>query len=510
MAINPTPQVKIIESLDTSIANPNSIAYTVTGQVEPITSAIGRVYKVSTGELIFTYYNNAQPITTAEGYLFPMVKIDALTPLDVVVWAQGKTIADWTNNTQYYIEIAVVGRSGDTSAYSVGEPFWAVKSPTGSIETIGVSGVLTETQFTTTATINLQQTTVANIAERYRFILVDITSNTIAQDTGWIYGSGSGSEQFYDFTYTFYDLNDTHQYSIQFVAYTQLGSPIEANSNVFVVSTGLVITGVIEAENRCEEGCVALSVTITGKGSTLSKTPNYVLIERAITTESPLNWVAIYEEALPAPFEPTTENPIMVTCNDYYVASGAKVKYRAIPVERQGEIETQGLGITIVDDIISQFNKVFIVDSVNRYGFIVGVAYESLSLNQQTGVHQPLGSTYPIVVRNANTKYRDGGFSITIMPTDFETNADILSRSSRYDMVAFRRDIGDFLTNGAPKIMKDWNGNIWLIEIVDNVSGSFDNNVGMGVATISGSWIELGDVYDTSTLIATGLINVGG
>lgn len=510
MAINPTPQVKIIESLSTTSNNPNNILYTINGQVEPISGAVGRVYKVSTGELIFTYYNNDQPTFTSKGYLFPMVQITSLTPTTIVDWAQGKTISDWTNNTQYYIEISVIGRSGDASAYSVGELFWCVQPPTASIGTIGEGGIIDSTQCSLTTTVDLQQVVVPNEVVKYRMTLTDITNNEVAQDTDWIYGKGSGSGASYSFDYTFYDLKDSHEYSVQFIAYTQLDSPIEASSNIFVVATGLVIDGAIEVMNNCDEGCLSVEVAIVGTGSSLSAIPNYIIIQRAVVTNGDLNWVSVYEEALPASFSPTPTNPVIITYDDYYVEWGANVRYRAVPIYRQGNLDTQGVGIVAARDIVSQFNKFFIVDSTNQYGFTVGVSYDSLTLNQQIAVHQPLGAVYPIVVRNSNTKYRNGGFSVTITPSDFEETSRMVSRASRYDMVGIRKAVGDFLTNGAPKIIKDWNGNIWLVEITDNINATFDNSIGMGVASISGVWTELGDVYNTDTLKQTGLISVGG
>lgn len=510
MAINPTPQVKIVESIDTAKANPNSITYNIARQVEPISGAVGRVYDATTGDLLFTYYNDNTPTFTSDGYLFPMEQITSSTPASIVDWAQGKSVSDWTNNAQYYIEIAVVGRSGSSSNYSSGELFWCVQSPTGNISTIGTSGVVSTTQVVVTTSINLQQSTVPNLVERYRVVLNDITTNQVAQDTEWIYGSGIGSGTSYTITHTFYDLDDAHQYSVQFVAYTQQKSPIEANSNTFVVDTGLSIDGLVVGENNCEGGYINVTATITNAGSSLSANPNYIRLERAIVDGDELSWVGIYEEAMPSDFNPTTSDPTIVTYKDYYAEANATVRYRATPIYRQAQLDIQGVGITSSVDVVSQFNKFFIVDSATQYGFVAGVAFDSLVLNQQTGIHQPLGAKYPIIVRNSNTKYRNGGFSLTITPSNFDVTSQVISKTSRYDMVKVRRDIGDFLTNGAPKIIKDWNGNIWLVEITDNINATFDNNVGMGVASISGTWVELGDVYDTNVLTQTGLTNIGG
>ena len=54
------------------------------------------------------------------------------------------------------------------------------------------------------------------------------------------------------------------------------------------------------------------------------------------------------------------------------------------------------------------------------------------------------------------------------------------------------------------------NGNIWLVVFTDNVDVSFDNNYGMGVATFTSGWTEVGDPTNQEDLQRTGLINVGG
>ena len=62
------------------------------------------------------------------------------------------------------------------------------------------------------------------------------------------------------------------------------------------------------------------------------------------------------------------------------------------------------------------------------------------------------------------------------------------------------------MTNKRPKIIKDFNGNAWLIYIIDNVSIDYKNNWGMGIADIAATWIETGDVNNKSDLYKNGLI----
>ena len=83
----------------------------------------------------------------------------------------------------------------------------------------------------------------------------------------------------------------------------------------------------------------------------------------------------------------------------------------------------------------------------------------------------------------------------------------LLNRST---LVATRQIVEQFLTNKSPKILKDWNGNIWLIMFTDNISLDFTNEWGMGLAKFSAPWVEIGDAEDQISLQETGLIDIGG
>jgi hypothetical protein len=77
-------------------------------------------------------------------------------------------------------------------------------------------------------------------------------------------------------------------------------------------------------------------------------------------------------------------------------------------------------------------------------------------------------------------------------------------------MVNKRNELEQFLTNKRAKIIKDWNGNMWLVMIMSNVSCSFNDNYGMGMVSFSADWLEVGDPTNQQDLYNVGLINVGG
>ena len=154
----------------------------------------------------------------------------------------------------------------------------------------------------------------------------------------------------------------------------------------------------------------------------------------------------------------------------------------------------------------SIFDGVFISDSTGSQKCKANVGYGNVNMNQSVGSITPIGSQYPIIVTNSNNRYHNGSISGMIVPDDYYYNGNL----SRIDMVNKRNELEQFLTNKRAKIIKDWNSNIWLVMIMDNIDCSFDNNYGMGIVTFNANWLEVGDPTNQEDLQATGLVDVGG
>ena len=183
--------------------------------------------------------------------------------------------------------------------------------------------------------------------------------------------------------------------------------------------------------------------------------------------------------------------------NDNTAQSGIEYEYAFVPV-------TSGVeGNYITNTIKSKFEGVFICDKETIYKFYAGVSYGNNQKVQQIGVFEPMGRKYPVVVSNSLINYETGSFTGTVLPNDYLENHKL----DTLNMVKERKDLLDFLTNKKAKILKDWNGNIWLMIITNNPSVAFERNSSMGIADVSASWIEIGDYNSQKDLYATGLIS---
>lgn len=159
----------------------------------------------------------------------------------------------------------------------------------------------------------------------------------------------------------------------------------------------------------------------------------------------------------------------------------------------------------IIKEVESSLDGVFMCSPDAIVKFYGGLSYGAASVANKTGIFEPLGSKYPVVVANANTQYYKGSLNSTAMGFNQLMN-DTFDRVSNTD---YLNALANFVTNKATKILKDWNGNIWLVAVLDDASITYDNNVGMGLGNVSFSFVEIGSAQDQNTLQSQGFINIG-
>lgn len=202
------------------------------------------------------------------------------------------------------------------------------------------------------------------------------------------------------------------------------------------------------------------------------------------------NWITIKE------IEINTPDDFTFAFNDALSASGFDYEYAYVPVIGNTE------GAYNINEITTNFRGVFVCDTNTAYRFYSGVEYGTVSTVQKIGVFEPFGRQYPVVVSNGNTQYDNGSFSGYVFPINFYNDGVI----DRQEIVEERNNIIKFFANKKPKILKDSNGNCWLICIIDKPNTSYDNNYGQGVVKVDATWVEIGDYNNSSDLFSANLI----
>ena len=202
------------------------------------------------------------------------------------------------------------------------------------------------------------------------------------------------------------------------------------------------------------------------------------------------DWITIREIPVSKPED------LSFVITDNLNAYNVEYEYAYVPMMEDVE------GSYIIESILSKFEGVFICDVDTVFKFYAGVEYDTNDAVQQVGVFQPYNRKYPIIVSNSVMQYQTGGVGGWILPEDYD-DTHVFDRSK---IVKEKEVLLNFLMNKKPKILKDMNGNNWLVYFTGNPSVTYDNNYGQGMLKVSAQWTEVGDPNDKTDLYENGLI----
>ena len=184
--------------------------------------------------------------------------------------------------------------------------------------------------------------------------------------------------------------------------------------------------------------------------------------------------------------------------DDYFIPSGVKQSYALTIYENDIPSKTYTV------DVVPKWGRVFLSDKDENYKLNYAVIYSNGSQNIQNGVLMPIGAEYPIVIQNAVGNYKSGSLQFKVLGYQFEVDRTL----DRNSIVKQTNDILAFLTNGKPKCIKDYNGNIFICKVINSPQISYDANWGNGITTISFDWVEQGKYNNYEDMTELGLIDV--
>ena len=202
------------------------------------------------------------------------------------------------------------------------------------------------------------------------------------------------------------------------------------------------------------------------------------------------DWVTIREIPVSAPED------LSFVITDNLNAYNVEYEYAFVPMMEDVE------GSYIIESILSKFEGVFICDIDTVFKFYGGVEYNGNDAVQQVGVFQPYNRKYPVIVSNSIVQYQTGNIGGWVLPEDYE-DTHVFDRAK---IVKEKELLLNFLMNKKPKIIKDMNGNNWLVYFTGNPSIIYDNNYGQGMLKVSATWTEVGDPNSKDDLYENGLI----
>ena len=385
------------------------------------------------------------------------------------------------NGSYYQATVVTYDASGAASAESAPIQFYCFSSPTFTFPNLSSGDNITTSTYSFVAQYEQVENELLN---QYSFVLYDGEDKQLA--TSGVQYVGSTSLPPTLVVWTVSGLEDGKDYKIIANGVTAYGTKVTTGFVSFSVkydSPELPIP--IELTNKCDEGYIIIH---TASPEPIGGDVKMLKLKRRKYGD--FNWVTLNS----ATIIPT--RPYDVVWNDNLAQSGVTYEYAVVPVSSGVE------GRYVTDNILAQFNGLFICSKDKIYKLYEGIAYGGGQREQKVGVFEPYGRKYPIVTSNANINYNTGSFSGLILPENYMETGKI----DRKAIVERKDAILDFLTNKSAKIIKDFNTNIWLCMITGSPSVTYESSFGMGVVSIDASWVEIGDVNNSSDMYSAGFI----
>lgn len=169
---------------------------------------------------------------------------------------------------------------------------------------------------------------------------------------------------------------------------------------------------------------------------------------------------------------------------DRYAQGDTEYDYSIVPV--MGGIE----GNINKNTILSDFNNYFILDKDITYPIIANASL-AIQLNKESGVITTLGKKYPFVISNGMSQYVTGSFTFSLLQMDCNRLDNV---SSDY---YYAKQFDDWITNGKPKILKDWTGQIYMINVTSSVPIDYSTRQ---LPSYEVQFTEIGSVFDQDDL----------
>lgn len=176
-------------------------------------------------------------------------------------------------------------------------------------------------------------------------------------------------------------------------------------------------------------------------------------------------------------FDTTAENDVRYT-------------YQLVPIDYYGNY-----GVAQQIDIVSHFNDAYICDTEKCFK----ITYEykkNQSTNQQSAIYEPYGSKFPFAAFNAVTKYSSGTITAVLLAeTSKQQTVSYLDRKAQ---IKLEKEFNNWLTNGKPKILKDFNGECKIIIIPNAINNEYYKELANGLASTSFDYVEIGEFTQES------------
>ena len=179
---------------------------------------------------------------------------------------------------------------------------------------------------------------------------------------------------------------------------------------------------------------------------------------------------------------------------------GLKYEYAIVPILNGAE----GQYSSVIADVTN--TDLVIIDKTGVYHTPITEGYCDTTDVHPNSVIEPLRQKYPSVVRNTIANYETIQVEGNFVPLNEEGCADANSLDDDRTRVLYQRAVKDFLTNGRTKILKNVDGQAWLVYVTTPPTDSADGTY--NVRKLSFGCTETGSLRSESDLFYAGLLDV--
>lgn len=226
---------------------------------------------------------------------------------------------------------------------------------------------------------------------------------------------------------------------------------------------------------------------VGNSGFALSNT-DYIIIK--VREKGTLDWVTIYAKKV------NTTDDLAVHVQDFYRKSNVDYEYMLVSV-------CNGIENTYVtNEIHSEFNGLVVCDKNNIYGTLYNLDFIDTTRPVNSNIIERANNQYPVVVNNSISDYEQGSASGAFI----KFNQDELSINIP-EGVKHREEVKKWLNNRRPKILKLYDGRIWLVSVTGSINDTADTI--NDVRKLSFDWTEIGDTESMEDMYNSGLSDVG-
>ena len=196
-------------------------------------------------------------------------------------------------------------------------------------------------------------------------------------------------------------------------------------------------------------------------------------------------WFTMFE----IPIE--TNDDFEFELEDRYAQGSQEYYYAIVPVVEHVE------GNINKNSIISEFNNYFVLDKDISYPIIFNTNL-NIELNKNIGIVNTIGRKYPFVISNGMSQYKTGTLKFSLAQMiDCEINTN--------DGYNYRTQFEEWILNGKPKILKDWTGQIYMMEITSSIPIDYTYH---DLPSYQIQFTEIGDPLDENDLYNNNFIDV--